>query len=66
MEYGIGTSWRFNVEANGKIELYTGRITQEDEISLMIYTIKDETRSIRKSDIKSSVKLFGDLNERNN
>ena len=54
VNYGINSSWRFNVQIGTHIDLYTGIVIDEDEISIKIKTIKNEVRILAKSDIKSA------------
>jgi hypothetical protein len=61
VNYGLNSKWRFNVETGTHMDLYTGTIIEEDEISLKISTIKDEVRVFAKSDIKSA-KMYEDEN----
>lgn len=54
-EYGIGTFWRINIRFNEDVYLYTGKILEEDDTAIKIYTIKDETRILNKRDIVGAI-----------
>jgi len=51
VQYGPNSTWRFNVKSGEHIDLYTGKIIEEDDISIKISTIKDEVRVFLKENI---------------
>jgi len=60
IEYGINTSWKISIKINQKIELYTGKIIEETDSHIKIYTIKSETRVISKKDVVNAFKWRGE------
>ena len=52
--YSIGKNYKF--ELNGKI-FYTGRVTEEDESHIKIFTIRKEELILNKEDITQAKRI---------